>query len=292
MRHKLQEGPKANISMMPSGSLTLRCCFLFHDQDTGGIPLNSKKELTGWELWVWSLCSAKQQVEGGTAWCCTYHVTKLTKGPTQTMQLLIPVRYLHLHRYQTGKKNAVIVPGADLRWAEWGHRLPLSFFVSMDKCCIRWSYKVFYTSRPPPIFLARSTPALFRRHVLSVIVELSMLLCWSITTRWGNNVIVPLLTLPKSLIASMMYNHSATPGLLTINAFFSMWGNQGLRQLYVEDELLVPKVGMLRMKAWLVMAGIEATCRHAAVWWRWQICLYAGIGSDVSIARSPGSIRR
>jgi len=151
---------------------------------------------------------------------------------------------------------------------------------------------VFYTSRSPPIFLARSTPALFRRHVLSVIVELSMLLCWSITTRWGNNVIVPLLTLPKSLIASMMYNHSATPGLLTINAFFSMWGNQGLRQLYVEDELLVPKVGMLRMKAWLVMAGIEATCRHAAVWWRWQICLYAGIGSDVSIARSPGSIRR
>jgi len=38
-----------------------------------------------------------------------------------------------------------------------------------------------------------------------------MLLCGSIITRWGNNVIVPLLTLPKSLIASMMYNHSATP---------------------------------------------------------------------------------
>lgn len=111
MRHKLQEGPKANISMMPSGSLTLRCCFLFHDQDTGGIPLNSKKELTGWELWVWSLCSAKQQVEGGTAWCCTYHVTKLTKGPTQTMQLLIPVRYLHLHRYQTGKKMLLLFQG-------------------------------------------------------------------------------------------------------------------------------------------------------------------------------------
>jgi len=93
-----------------------------------------------------------------------------------------------------------------------------------------------------------------------------MLLCGSIITRWGNNVIVPLLTLPKSLIASMMYNHSATPVLLSTNAFLSVWGNQGLCQLYVEDELLVPKVGMLRMKAWLVMAGIEATCRHAAVW--------------------------
>jgi len=95
-----------------------------------------------------------------------------------------------------------------------------------------------------------------------------MLLCGSIITRWGNNVIVPLLTLPKSLIASMMYNHSATPVLLSTNAFLSVWGNQGLCQLYVEDELLVPKVGMLRMKAWLVMAGIEATCRHAAAWWR------------------------
>ena len=117
-----------------------------------------------------------------------------------------------------------------------------------------------------------------------------MLLCGSIITRWCNNVIVPLLTLPKSLIASMMYNHSATPGLLTINAFFSMWGNQGLRQLYVEDELLVPKVGMLRMKAWLVMAGMR---QHVGMQQHGggdrYVCMQE---SAVSIARSPGSIRR
>jgi hypothetical protein len=61
--------------------------------------------------------------------------------------------------------------------------------------------------------------------------ELSMLLCGSITTRWGNNVIVPLLTLPKSLIASMMYNHSATPGVAHHQRLLVNVGNQGLHQL-------------------------------------------------------------
>lgn len=47
--------------------------------------------------------------------------------------------------------------------------------------------------------------------------------------------------------------------------------------LQLDDELLVLKGRRLRIKAWLLIAGMETTCRHASAWWQWQICVYAGI---------------
>lgn len=56
----LRKAPRQ--SMMPAGSFTLCCCFLFHGQGMGGIPLRFKRKLSHWlDLWMW------KQVERGTS---------------------------------------------------------------------------------------------------------------------------------------------------------------------------------------------------------------------------------